>query len=125
MVHMYIEKMMVSADRCMQLTQVVQEDHSDNMLTDKPEWPDQGAIEFQDVDLKYRPDTEIVLDKLSFKVEPKEKIGIVGRTGSGKSTICISISRIVELFSGKIFIDGVDIKTLNLNFLRSRITVIP
>jgi ABC-type multidrug transport system fused ATPase/permease subunit len=59
--------------------------------------------------LKYRPTTEIVLDKLSFQVESQEKIGIVGRTGSGKSTICISISRIVELFSGKILIDGVDI----------------
>jgi ABC-type multidrug transport system fused ATPase/permease subunit len=59
--------------------------------------------------LKYRPTTEIVLDKLSFQVEAQEKIGIVGRTGSGKSTICISISRIVELFSGKILIDGVDI----------------
>lgn len=49
----------------------------------------------------------------------------MGRTGSGKSTICISISRIVELFSGKITIDGVDISKLNLNYLRSRITVIP
>jgi len=49
----------------------------------------------------------------------------VGRTGSGKSTICISISRIVELLSGKITIDGVDISQLNLNYLRSRITVIP
>lgn len=75
--------------------------------------------------MKYRPDTDIVLNNLSFDVNPKEKIGIVGRTGSGKSTICISISRIVELFSGKVFIDGVDISKVNLNYLRSRITVIP
>jgi len=75
--------------------------------------------------LKYRPTTEIVLNNLSFDVLPKEKIGIVGRTGSGKSTICISISRIVELLSGKILIDGIDISKVNLNHLRSRITVIP
>ena len=75
--------------------------------------------------MKYRPTTEIVLNNLSFNVNPKEKIGIVGRTGSGKSTICISISRIVELFSGKVLIDGVDISKVNLNHLRSRITVIP
>jgi ATP-binding cassette subfamily C (CFTR/MRP) protein 1/ATP-binding cassette subfamily C (CFTR/MRP) protein 2 len=67
----------------------------------------------------------MVLNNLSFQVKPNEKIGIVGRTGSGKSTICISISRIVELFSGKILIDGVDISKVNLNHLRSRITVIP
>jgi len=75
--------------------------------------------------LKYRDETEIVLNKLTFNVNPKEKIGIVGRTGSGKSTICISISRIVELFKGQILIDGVDISEINLNHLRSRITVIP
>lgn len=120
-----IEKLMVNAERCMILTKVEQERESDEMLKDRPEWPENGKIEFQNVDLKYRPTTEIVLDKLSFQVESQEKIGIVGRTGSGKSTICISISRIVELFSGKILIDGVDISQLNLNYLRSRITVIP
>jgi ABC-type multidrug transport system fused ATPase/permease subunit len=75
--------------------------------------------------LRYRPDTEIVLDDLSFEVRTNEKIGIVGRTGSGKSTICISISRIVEIFKGSILIDGVDISQLELNYLRKRITVIP
>ena len=95
------------------------------MLPGRPEWPEQGEIEFSGVDLKYRDNLDIVLDNLSFKVQPKEKIGIVGRTGSGKSTICISISRIVEVCSGMITIDGQDISKLNLNYLRSRITVIP
>lgn len=57
-------------------------------------------MEFSDVTLKYRPNTEIVLRNLSFKVYPKEKIGVVGRTGAGKSTICLSLSRIVEIASG-------------------------
>jgi ATP-binding cassette subfamily C (CFTR/MRP) protein 1 len=59
--------------------------------------------------LRYRPETEIVLNDLSFSVKGGEKIGIVGRTGAGKSTITLAISRIVEIFSGKILIDGLDI----------------
>jgi ATP-binding cassette subfamily C (CFTR/MRP) protein 1 len=124
-IHAGIEKLMVNAERCMIMTKVPQELESEEMLSLRPEWPEKGEIEFREVNLKYRPTTEMVLNNLSFIVKPNEKIGIVGRTGSGKSTICISISRIVELFSGKIFIDGVDISTLNLNYLRSKITVIP
>ena len=75
--------------------------------------------------LKYRPDTEVVLDNLSFFVNPGEKIGVVGRTGAGKSTICLSMSRIVEIIEGKILIDNIDIRSVNLNYLRSKITVIP
>jgi len=82
-------------------------------------------MEFSGVSLKYRPDTEIVLNKLSFRVQQGEKIGVVGRTGAGKSTICLSISRIVEIFEGQIFIDGVDIQKIPLDELRRRITVIP
>ena len=59
--------------------------------------------------MRYRPETEIVLNDLSFSLNGGEKIGIVGRTGAGKSTITLAISRIVEIFSGKIFIDGLDI----------------
>jgi ABC-type multidrug transport system fused ATPase/permease subunit len=59
--------------------------------------------------LRYRPETEIVLNDLSFSLKGGEKIGIVGRTGAGKSTITLAISRIVEIFSGKIYIDGLDI----------------
>ena len=84
----------------------MQENESDEQLPGRPDWPENGEIEFSNVDLKYRENLDIVLDNLTFKVQPKEKIGIVGRTGSGKSTICISISRIVELCAGKITIDG-------------------
>ena len=67
----------------------------------------------------------MVLDNLSFFVNPGEKIGVVGRTGAGKSTICLSMSRIVEIIEGKILIDNIDIRSVNLNYLRSQITVIP
>jgi ABC-type multidrug transport system fused ATPase/permease subunit len=75
--------------------------------------------------LKYRPTTEVVLDQLTFKALPGEKVGVVGRTGAGKSTICLSLSRIVEIVGGSIVIDGEDISKLDLKDLRASITVIP
>jgi len=84
-----------------------------------------GNLEFRNVCLQYRPTTELVLQNLSFIAKAGEKIGVVGRTGAGKSTIAISISRIVELLKGQILIDGVDISHVPLHELRARITVIP
>jgi ABC-type multidrug transport system fused ATPase/permease subunit len=87
-------------------------------------WPEKGQIEFIDVSLRYRPQTELVLKNLSFVVEPGMKVGVVGRTGAGKSTIALSISRIVELCGGRIEIDGVDIGKMDLIQLRRKVTVI-
>ena len=75
--------------------------------------------------LRYRPNTETVLKDLSFEVQPGFKVGVVGRTGAGKSTICISMSRIVELFEGSIEIDSIDISKIDLSVLRDKVTVIP
>lgn len=66
-----------------------------------------------------------MLNGLTFKAKPGEKIGVVGRTGAGKSTICLSLSRIVEIAEGIILIDNVDISKVELSYLRSKITVIP
>lgn len=62
---------------------------------------------------------------LSFEIEPGQKVGICGRTGAGKSTIALTLSRIIELEKGSIEIDGIDIASLDLKDLRSKITVIP
>lgn len=62
---------------------------------------------------------------LTFEIEPGQKVGICGRTGAGKSTIALTLSRIIELEKGSIEIDGIDIASLNLKDLRSKITVIP
>jgi ABC-type multidrug transport system fused ATPase/permease subunit len=67
----------------------------------------------------------VILRDLSFEVRPREKIGVVGRTGAGKSTICLSLSRIVEIANGTIKVDGINISDLPLNEVRRRITVIP
>ena len=120
---------MVNVNRCLTVLNVPQERNHDKdsyaFLQNRPNWPEQGRIEFNGVSLKYRPNTEIVLNKLSFNVSVGEKIGVVGRTGAGKSTICLSISRIVEIFEGQISIDGIDIQKLPLEEVRKRITVIP
>ena len=73
-----------------------------------------GAIKFKEVQLKYRPTTEEVLKKLTMEIKGGEKIGVVGRTGAGKSTITLALTRIIELCGGKIEVDGVDIGQINL-----------
>lgn len=90
-----------------------------------PMWPEKGLIEFRDYSTRYRPGLDLALRDLSFAVNPKQKIGIVGRTGAGKSSLSLSLFRIVEAAKGSIWIDGVDISTLRLFDLRSRLTIIP
>nr|XP_019012361.1 uncharacterized protein I206_03208 [Kwoniella pini CBS 10737]OCF51142.1 hypothetical protein I206_03208 [Kwoniella pini CBS 10737] len=88
-------------------------------------WPQDGAIEFKDVVMSYRPGLPPVLKGLSMDVRAGEKIGIIGRTGAGKTSITVALFRLVELTSGRIAIDGEDISKLGLNALRSRIAIIP
>jgi len=79
----------------------------------------------KDFFLRYRDDTELVLKNCSFKIEAGQKIGVVGRTGAGKSTLCNAFTRIVERESGSIEFDGVDIGEINLTQVRDAITIIP
>ncbi|OSD06330.1 P-loop containing nucleoside triphosphate hydrolase protein [Trametes coccinea BRFM310] len=88
-------------------------------------WPSEGQIEIKDVVLKYRPELPAVLKGLTMSVKPGEKIGIVGRTGAGKSSIMTALYRLVELTSGSIVIDGVDISTIGLKDLRDGLAIIP
>ncbi|OBZ84683.1 ATP-dependent bile acid permease [Choanephora cucurbitarum] len=88
-------------------------------------WPENGVVEINDLYMQYAQNTPAVLRGLSFKTRPREKIGIVGRTGSGKSTLGMSLFRFMEPTSGQICIDGVNICHVGLNDLRSRLTIIP
>jgi len=92
--------------------------------TEVPEFGQKGEIEFKDVALRYRPTTDLVLKNLSFKIKAGEKIGIVGRTAAGKSTMANALCRIVEVEKGQIIIDGHDTKEVPIYSLRDRITVI-
>lgn len=88
-------------------------------------WPAQGQIELKNVVLKYRPELPAVLKGLSMSVRPGEKVGIVGRTGAGKSSIMTTLYRLVELSEGSIVIDGVDISAIGLKDLRDGLAIIP
>ncbi|GAA6063571.1 hypothetical protein JCM10212_003150 [Sporobolomyces blumeae] len=88
-------------------------------------WPASGAIDFDKVFMSYRPDLPPVLKGMSLNVGAGERIGVVGRTGAGKSSIMMTLFRIVEVSSGQIMIDGVDISKIGLSDLRSRISIIP
>lgn len=88
-------------------------------------WPDSGTIEFNNFQARYRDGMELVLKGISFKVNGGEKVGIVGRTGAGKSSLTLALFRIIESAGGSILIDGEDISKLGLHALRSRLTIIP
>ncbi|GJE96593.1 ABC transporter [Phanerochaete sordida] len=88
-------------------------------------WPAKGAVEMTGVVLRYRPELPDVLRGLTMAIRPGEKIGIVGRTGAGKSSIMTALYRLVELTAGSIVIDGVDISTVGLTDLRRGLAIIP
>ncbi|KAH8862468.1 Canalicular multispecific organic anion transporter 2 [Schistosoma japonicum] len=87
-------------------------------------WPE-GKIEFINYSTRYRPELDLALKSINFKVEKGEKLGIVGRTGSGKSSLVLGLFRMLEAAEGEILIDGYDISKLGLHDLRNRLTLIP
>ncbi|XP_071994663.1 multidrug resistance-associated protein 1-like [Engystomops pustulosus] len=89
------------------------------------DWPDRGTIEFTNYQARYREDHDLALRDVSFRLHETEKLGIVGRTGAGKSTLTNCLFRIVERAGGRIVIDGIDIATIGLHDLRSKLNIIP
>jgi ABC-type multidrug transport system fused ATPase/permease subunit len=90
-----------------------------------PAWPSAGRIEFEGLSLRYRPDLPAVVRDFHCAILPGEKVGVVGRTGAGKSSLLLGLFRVVEPCGGRILIDGVDISTLGLESLRSALAIIP
>ncbi|CAC5416858.1 Pleiotropic ABC efflux transporter of multiple drugs YBT1,Cystic fibrosis transmembrane conductance regulator,ABC transporter C family member 14,ATP-binding cassette sub-family C member Sur,Multidrug resistance-associated protein 5,Putative uncharacterized protein YKR104W,Multidrug resistance-associated protein 9 [Mytilus coruscus] len=89
------------------------------------QWPDKGDIKFSDVEMTYRESLAPVLKNVSFDIQSQQKVGVVGRTGAGKSSLITALYRLVELRNGYINIDGIDISLIPLNVLRSRLSTIP
>uniref|UniRef100_A0A672LRL3 ABC-type glutathione-S-conjugate transporter n=1 Tax=Sinocyclocheilus grahami TaxID=75366 RepID=A0A672LRL3_SINGR len=89
------------------------------------DWPTGGNIHFENYKVRYRPELELILHGITCDIQSTEKIGIVGRTGAGKSSLTNCLFRIIEASEGQILVDGIDISTLGLHDLRSRLTIIP
>ncbi|KAM9852911.1 ATP-binding cassette sub-family C member 5 [Aulostomus maculatus] len=89
------------------------------------DWPQQGELVFQEVEMRYQENLPMVLNRISCTIRPKEKVGIVGRTGSGKSSLGVVLFRLVECSGGSVLIDGVNISDIGLADLRSKLSIIP
>jgi ABC-type multidrug transport system fused ATPase/permease subunit len=124
-----LENIMISLERCLQYLKIQSEAPTIIKEKDEPliesNWPKEGKIKFENYSVKYRPNTEIVLKKLNLEINSNEKVGVVGRTGSGKSTICLCLFRILEPYEGTIYIDNEDITKIGLDILRKNLTIIP
>ncbi|WAR19116.1 MRP7-like protein [Mya arenaria] len=119
------EKQMVSVERAQQYIDNVPHERMEGSLLPPPYWPIQGSVVFRGVRMKYRHNLTDALNKVSFEIEPSEKVGIVGRTGSGKSSLFLALFRMVEIYKGNIFVDGIDLCHLDLKDIRSRFAIIP
>ncbi|KAF9171716.1 hypothetical protein BGX21_006879 [Mortierella sp. AD011] len=121
-----LETTIVSVERVREYIQLTPEarDIIPDSKTDEA-WPQHGQITFNQYSTRYRDGLDLVLKDVSVTIKGGERIGIVGRTGAGKSSVTMALFRIIEAAKGSIVIDGVDISTLGLHELRSRLTIIP
>ena len=121
-----LESNIISVERLMEYTKIEQEA---NWFGDISKlgtvWPSMGAIGFCHYSARYREGLDLILRQITLCINPGTRVGIVGRTGAGKSSLTLALFRLIEAASGSICIDGVCISSLGLQDLRSRLTVIP
>ncbi|KAL7855414.1 hypothetical protein AOLI_G00190180 [Acnodon oligacanthus] len=120
-----LETNIVAVERVREYTEIKNE--APWSTDDRPPdgWPSEGKVRFEGYKVRYRPELELVLHGITCDIESTEKIGIVGRTGAGKSSLTNCLFRIIEAADGQILIDGVDVANIGLHDLRSRLTIIP
>ncbi|XP_005099201.2 multidrug resistance-associated protein 4 [Aplysia californica] len=121
-----VENQMISVERVLEYTRLPVEAALESAPDKKPPptWPSSGAITGTDVNLRYSPDGPLVLKDFSFHINGMEKVGIVGRTGAGKSSLITTLFRMVEP-TGAMVIDGINIQGIGLHDLRNTIAIIP
>ncbi|KAG8666303.1 ATP-binding cassette transporter yor1 [Fusarium poae] len=120
-----VENAMNAVERLYYYGTELEEEAPSHTVEVRKSWPEKGEIVFDNVEMRYRAGLPLVLSGLTMHVKGGERIGIVGRTGAGKSSIMSTLFRLVEISGGKITIDGLDISTLGLHDLRSRLAIIP
>ncbi|ETP52413.1 hypothetical protein F442_02568 [Phytophthora nicotianae P10297] len=117
---------MTSVERLLHFRNIpVETDNADCVPINEAAWPARGAIRFDNLCLRYRPDLPLVLRGVSMDIQPGEKVGICGRTGAGKSSLMIALFRICAFDSGAIVIDDIDIDKVRLHDLRRGLAIIP
>ncbi|CAB3400919.1 unnamed protein product [Caenorhabditis bovis] len=119
-----LETNIVAVERINEYTITPTEGHNSNALAAK-DWPRNGEISIKNYSVRYRPGLDLVLHNVTAHIESAEKVGIVGRTGAGKSSLTLALFRIIEADGGCIEIDGTNIANLQLEQLRSRLTIVP
>ena len=121
-----LETNIVSVERIKEYGEIEQEAPWEKPDENVPShWPEKGNITLNDFQVRYREGLDLALKGITFRVSGGEKIGIVGRTGAGKSSLALSLFRIIEATGGKIMIDDIDTSTIGLHTLRGRLTIIP
>ncbi|XP_017479612.1 PREDICTED: multidrug resistance-associated protein 1-like [Rhagoletis zephyria] len=122
-----LETNIVSIERLIEYSEVESEAayYREEKRPPSGKWPKAGEIKFEKYSTRYRPGLDLVVKDVNFSIRSQEKVGIVGRTGAGKSSLTLALFRIIEPSGGKIVIDEVDVGQLGLYDLRSRITIIP
>ncbi|KRT84300.1 ABC transporter ATP-binding protein [Oryctes borbonicus] len=120
-----VENQMTSVERIVEYTQIDNEtDHQTRLSIPDKTWPEAGVIEFKQIKMRYDKSLPYVLNNLNFTINQDEKIGIVGRTGAGKSSIISALFQLVST-EGEILIDNLNIETILFQNLRSKISIIP
>lgn len=121
-----VETNIVSVERVLEYARLPSE-AAEIISKNKPKisWPAQGAVKFSSYSTRYRPGLDLVLKNINLDIKAHEKIGVVGRTGAGKSSLTLALFRIIEPVTGSITIDGLNTSTIGLVDLRQRLAIIP
>eukprot|EP01117_Protostelium_nocturnum_P013244 TRINITY_DN4935_c0_g1_i4.p1 TRINITY_DN4935_c0_g1~~TRINITY_DN4935_c0_g1_i4.p1 ORF type:complete len:1039 (-),score=239.18 TRINITY_DN4935_c0_g1_i4:20-3136(-) len=120
-----LESQMISVERVNGYMSIQSEKEVEEEERLPNNWPSQGQIVLKDVKMRYRPGLDLVLNGIDVVIKPMEKVGVVGRTGAGKSSLMLALFRFIELDAGIILIDNIDISKLHLDVLRRGLSIIP
>uniref|UniRef100_A0A672ZTS9 Cystic fibrosis transmembrane conductance regulator n=1 Tax=Sphaeramia orbicularis TaxID=375764 RepID=A0A672ZTS9_9TELE len=119
-----VENMMTSVERVVEYTELENEAPWETQKRPPPDWPSNGLVKFDGVSFSYSPEGPVVLHNMKAMFRPKEKVGIVGRTGAGKSSLVSALFRLAEP-KGRIYIDGILTSEIGLHDLRQKMSIIP
>ncbi|KAK8918386.1 ABC transporter C family member 13 [Platanthera zijinensis] len=118
------EKELISVERVLQYMDIPQEENC-GFLSPRPDWPTHGQIEFEHVTLRYKPSVPAALNTVSFKINAGMQVGVVGRTGAGKSSIINALFRLAPICGGRILIDSLNVAEVSVRELRRSFAVVP